>query len=141
MNLEATPINDLFVLHRPVFQDARGQFTRLFAAEGIAKAGRPTQAVHVNASTSVQAGTLRGIHFQFPPYAEAKIVACTAGAIWDVAVDLRASPRKVFGFALLPRRRGWARLKRPWSGSTRGGRVQGPILSGFAPRPSLTDFL
>ena len=105
MNLEATPINDLFVLHRPVFQDARGQFTRLFAAEGIAKAGRPTQAVHVNTSTSVQAGTLRGIHFQFPPYAEAKIVACTAGAIWDVGVDLRpGSPTQFqwFGTTLTP---------------------------------------
>ena len=105
MKLEATPINDLFVLHRPVFQDARGQFTRLFAAEGIAKAGRPTKAVHVNTSTSVEAGTLRGIHFQFPPYAEAKIVACTAGAIWDVGVDLRpGSPTRFqwFGTKLTP---------------------------------------
>jgi dTDP-4-dehydrorhamnose 3,5-epimerase len=105
MKLEATPISDLFVLHRPVFHDARGQFTRLFAAEGIAKAGRPTQAVHVNTSTSVEAGTLRGIHFQFPPHAEAKIVACTAGAIWDVGVDLRpGSPTRFqwFGTTLTP---------------------------------------
>jgi dTDP-4-dehydrorhamnose 3,5-epimerase len=105
MKLEATPIGDLFVLHRPVFHDARGQFTRLFAAEGIAEAGRPTQAVHVNTSTSVQAGTLRGIHFQFPPYAEAKIVACTAGAIWDVGVDLRpgsATRFQWFGTTLTP---------------------------------------
>ena len=89
MKLETTPIEDLFVLHRAVHQDKRGQFTRLFAAEELASAGRPTEAVHVNSSLSVEAGTLRGIHFQLPPYAEAKVVACTAGAIWDVGVDLR----------------------------------------------------
>ena len=89
MKLEATPIDGLFILHRPVFQDKRGQFTRLYAAEGLVQAGRPTKAVHVNSSTSAEVGTLRGIHFQYPPYSEAKIVACTAGAIWDVGVDLR----------------------------------------------------
>lgn len=89
MELTSTPIHDLFVMHRPVHQDSRGQFTRLFAEEGLAAVGRPTHAQHINTSTSVLAGTLRGIHFQYPPYAEAKIVACTAGAIWDVGVDLR----------------------------------------------------
>lgn len=105
MKLEPTPISGLFVLHRPVYQDSRGQFTRLFAAEGIAAAGRPTEAIHVNTSTSVETGTLRGIHFQYPPYAEAKIVACTAGAIWDVGVDLRpGSPTRFqwFGTKLTP---------------------------------------
>lgn len=105
MKLEATPIEGLYVLHRPVHQDKRGQFTRLFAAEVLASAGRPTEAIHVNTSTSVEAGTLRGIHFQYPPYAEAKIVACTAGAIWDVGVDLRPdSPTRFqwFGKKLTP---------------------------------------
>jgi dTDP-4-dehydrorhamnose 3,5-epimerase len=105
MILEATPIKDLFVLHRPVHKDSRGHFTRLFAAEGLAAAGRPTEAVHVNTSTSVETGTLRGIHFQYPPYAEAKIVACTSGAIWDVGVDLRpGSPTRFqwFGTTLTP---------------------------------------
>lgn len=100
MKLESTPINGLFVLYRPVHQDSRGQFTRLFAAEGLASAGRPIDAMHVNASTSVESGTLRGIHFQYPPYAEAKVVACTAGAIWDVGVDLRpGSPTRFQWFA------------------------------------------
>ena len=89
MKLETTPIKDLFVLHRPLRKDERGTFTRLFGADEIAEAGRPTNIVHVNTSTSTEAGTLRGIHFQYPPHAEAKIVACTAGAIWDVGVDLR----------------------------------------------------
>ena len=105
MKLETTHIEDLFVLRRPVHQDSRGQFTRLFAAEGLASAGRPTEAVHVNTSTSEKTGTLRGIHFQYPPFAEAKVVACTAGAIWDVGVDLRpGSPTQYqwFGIKLTP---------------------------------------
>jgi len=105
MKLETTPIKDLFVLHRSVQKDSRGQFTRLFAAEGLASAGRPTEAVHVNTSTSEKAGTLRGIHFQYPPYAESKMVACTAGSIWDVGVDLRpGSPTQFqwFGINLTP---------------------------------------
>ena len=105
MKLEPTPINGLFVLHRAVHKDSRGQFRRIFAAEELAAAGRPTNAVHVNTSTSVETGTLRGIHFQYPPYEEAKDVACTAGAIWDVGVDLRpGSPTRFhwFGTELTP---------------------------------------
>jgi dTDP-4-dehydrorhamnose 3,5-epimerase len=100
MQLEPTPIKDLFILHRPVRSDGRGTFTRLFGADEIAAAGRPTNAVHVNTSTSIEVGTLRGIHFQYPPFAEAKVVACTAGAIWDVGVDLRVnSPTRFQWFA------------------------------------------
>ena len=105
MTLEPTKIKDLFVLHRPLRRDERGTFTRLFGADEIAAAGRPTSAVHVNTSTSSGVGTLRGIHFQYPPHAEAKVVACTAGAIWDVGVDLRpGSPTQFqwFGSILTP---------------------------------------
>ena len=103
--MEKTPIEGLFVLHRPLRRDERGFFTRLFGADEIAIAGRPTQAVHVNSSTSVEVGTLRGIHFQYPPHAEAKIVSCVAGAIWDVGIDLRpGSPTRFewFGTKLTP---------------------------------------
>lgn len=89
MKLETTSIDGLFVLHRSVRWDERGFFSRLFGADEIAAAGRPTQAIHVNSSTSTEAGTLRGIHFQYPPHAETKIVSCAAGAIWDVGIDLR----------------------------------------------------
>ena len=89
MKLQTTPIPDLFILQRPIRSDDRGTFTRLFGVDEVAIAGRPTKAMHVNTSTSSLKGTLRGIHFQYSPFAEAKIVACTAGAIWDVAVDLR----------------------------------------------------
>ena len=105
MKLELTPIKDLFILHRLVRRDERGFFTRLFGTDEIAAAGRPTKATHVNTSTSIEVGTLRGIHFQYPPHAEAKIVACTTGAVWDVGIDLRpGSPTRFqwFGTILTP---------------------------------------
>lgn len=105
MELNTTPIEGLFTLSRPVYRDVRGKFTRLFASEGLVSLGRSTEAVHVNTSTSTKAGTVRGIHFQYPPYAETKIVACTSGALWDVGVDLRpGSPTQFqwFGALLTP---------------------------------------
>lgn len=105
MKLENTPIEGLFLLQRPVHRDERGFFSRLYADDEIALLGRPTKAFHVNSSTSVETGTLRGIHFQYPPYAEAKIVSCVAGAIWDVGIDLRpGSPTRFswYGTRLTP---------------------------------------
>lgn len=105
MKLESTSIKDLFVLQRPLRRDSRGFFTRLFGADELAAAGRPTQAIHVNSSTSVSVGTLRGIHFQYAPHCETKIVSCVAGAVWDVGIDLRpGSPTRFqwFGTALTP---------------------------------------
>ena len=105
MNIESTSIEGLSLIHRPVRQDERGFFSRIFGADEIEKAGRPTKAVHVNTSTSIKAGTIRGIHFQYPPYSEAKIVSCVAGAIWDVGIDLRPdSPTRFqwFGTTLTP---------------------------------------
>jgi dTDP-4-dehydrorhamnose 3,5-epimerase len=105
VKLEATPISDLFVIHRPLRRDSRGFFSRLFGADEIAAAGRPTHAVHVNSSTSTSIGTLRGIHFQYSPHCETKIVSCVAGAIWDLAIDLRpgsATRFQWFGTELTP---------------------------------------
>ena len=105
LKIEPTFIKDLYVVHRHVHQDERGIFNRFFAADELAAAGRPSEAVHINASTSTSTGTLRGIHFQYPPFAEGKIVSCAAGAVWDVGIDLRPnSPTrfKWFGTKLTP---------------------------------------
>lgn len=70
--------------------DARGFFARLYCAEEFAAQGLCTSWVQMNTSLSHRAGTLRGLHFQRPPAAEAKLVRCLRGAIHDVLVDLRA---------------------------------------------------
>lgn len=72
------------------FQDARGWFSETWRRDRYAAAGIDVDFVQDNHSYSRPAGTLRGIHFQTPPFAQAKLVRCLRGRIWDVAVDLRA---------------------------------------------------
>jgi dTDP-4-dehydrorhamnose 3,5-epimerase len=105
MFLEETPIKGLFTLRRKIHQDARGIFSRLYSEDEIIGHNAGAKPVHINSSISNKVGTLRGIHFQYPPYHEVKIVSCVAGAVWDVGVDLRPnSPTrfKWFGIELTP---------------------------------------
>lgn len=69
--------------------DARGFFARMFCSGEFADHGLCTSWVQMNTSYSQAKGTLRGLHFQRPPMAEAKLVRCLKGAIYDVIVDLR----------------------------------------------------
>jgi dTDP-4-dehydrorhamnose 3,5-epimerase len=69
--------------------DERGFFARLFCPDEFAAAGCAFAPAQMNLSRNALAGTLRGLHFQAAPHAEAKIVRVTRGAIYDVAVDLR----------------------------------------------------
>jgi dTDP-4-dehydrorhamnose 3,5-epimerase len=69
--------------------DARGFFARLFCADEFAKQGLDSHVAQTNLSFNRTCGTLRGLHRQVPPYAEAKLVRCIRGAIVDVAVDVR----------------------------------------------------
>jgi dTDP-4-dehydrorhamnose 3,5-epimerase len=84
-------------------RDPRGFFARTFCAREFADHGLTTRFLQNSTSHSVARGTLRGMHFQRPPHAEAKVVSCLKGAIWDVIIDLRAdSPtyRRWQGFEL-----------------------------------------
>lgn len=69
--------------------DARGWFSESYNRARLADLGITEDFVQDNHAMSAARGTLRGMHFQRPPHAQAKIVRCIAGAIWDVAVDLR----------------------------------------------------
>jgi dTDP-4-dehydrorhamnose 3,5-epimerase len=71
------------------FVDERGWFCETYRQDRLAALGIAEAFVQDNQSMSLAAGTLRGIHFQSPPRAQAKLVRCLAGRIWDVAVDLR----------------------------------------------------
>jgi dTDP-4-dehydrorhamnose 3,5-epimerase len=69
--------------------DERGFFARAWCAEEFAEQGLSTKLVQANLSFNVHAGTVRGMHFQVDPQAEAKLVRCTRGSIYDVIIDLR----------------------------------------------------
>jgi dTDP-4-dehydrorhamnose 3,5-epimerase len=84
-----TPIAGAMVIDLEPRSDDRGFFSRSYCADEFAAAGIDHEVVQENVSFNLLAGTCRGIHFQRPPHAEAKLVRCTAGAIFDVVVDLR----------------------------------------------------
>lgn len=101
MKLEKTSLDGLWILHPKVFPDDRGWFYESYNAERMAALGITTSFVQDNHSKSVQ-NTLRGLHFQTTP-GQVKLVRCTSGKIWDVAVDIRPnSPTfgKWFGLIL-----------------------------------------
>lgn len=103
MQIEETPIPGLLVITPARFGDARGFFSESYNKARMAEHGIKTQFVQDNHSLSEQAGTVRGLHFQSPPHAQAKLVRCGRGRLFDVAVDIRkGSPTfgKWFGLEL-----------------------------------------
>jgi dTDP-4-dehydrorhamnose 3,5-epimerase len=89
MIFRETRLPGAFVIELEARKDDRGFFARTFCAEEFATHGLEAQFVQCNLSLSQQKGTLRGLHFQWMPWGEAKLVRCVRGAIWDVIVDLR----------------------------------------------------
>ena len=87
--LDATPLAGLLLCRRRVLADERGEFERLFCAEELAQAGFGHGAVQINRSLTRRVGAVRGLHFQYPPHAEHKLVSCLSGRVFDVAVDVR----------------------------------------------------
>jgi dTDP-4-dehydrorhamnose 3,5-epimerase len=89
MRITETALSGLFVVDITPFGDERGHFARTFCAEEFARAGLPTTFVQCSTSFNRRQGTLRGLHYQDDPCPEGKLVRCTRGAAFDVAVDLR----------------------------------------------------
>ena len=88
MNIIKTPIEGLLVIEPQVFKDARGYFVETYNEQRYREAGIDAAFVQDNQSCSSY-GVVRGLHFQRPPYTQAKLVSCTIGKVLDVAVDLR----------------------------------------------------
>ncbi|MBE7411769.1 MAG: dTDP-4-dehydrorhamnose 3,5-epimerase [Leptospiraceae bacterium] len=98
-----TPINGLYIIERNIVSDDRGYFFRIFAKEELLKIGHTKPIVHINFSHANNRYTTKGLHFQYPPYSEIKIVTCVKGEVFDFVVDLRKnSPHflKWFGITL-----------------------------------------
>lgn len=89
MRFIETGLKGAFIIEPEPAEDHRGFFARIFCEEEFRKHGIDFKVVQCNISYNKRKGTLRGMHFQAPPYEEAKLVRCIKGAIYDVIIDLR----------------------------------------------------
>ena len=88
-----TKLPGAYVIEVERREDQRGFFGRTFCREEFEAHGLNSQVVQCNTSFNKRKGTLRGMHFQAVPFAEAKLVRCTSGSIYDVIIDLRPASR------------------------------------------------
>lgn len=98
MRFTQTPLTGVWVIELDLLGDERGWFARTFDAEEFAARGLNPTVAQCNASFNAKRDTLRGMHYQADPHGESKLVRCVRGAIFDVALDLRADS---------PTYRGW----------------------------------
>lgn len=89
MRFVSTPLAGAFLIELERIPDERGFFSRAYCQREFAEHGLETATAQCNVSFNRQTGTLRGLHYQIAPHAEAKLVRCTSGRIFDVIVDLR----------------------------------------------------
>ena len=89
MQFRETRIAGAWIVDVEPSQDERGMFARTFDSAGFDERGLSLEVVQSSTSLNIRAGTLRGLHYQEGPHAERKLVRCTAGAVYDVLVDLR----------------------------------------------------
>jgi dTDP-4-dehydrorhamnose 3,5-epimerase len=91
MIFQETPLSGAYVIEPERINDNRGFFARVWCKKELSQLGLTSELVQSNIGFNLCKGTLRGLHFQKPPYAETKILRCTRGAIFDVIVDLRTT--------------------------------------------------
>ena len=89
MLIEATALPDVKLLTPKRFGDNRGYFSEVYKQTALREAGLDLEFIQDNQSLSREVGTLRGLHYQAPPFAQAKLVRVVTGRIYDVAVDIR----------------------------------------------------
>jgi dTDP-4-dehydrorhamnose 3,5-epimerase len=91
MKFSSTPLNGAYLVEIEPAMDDRGFFARSWSSEEFRQHGLDTSMAQCSISFNSKRGTLRGMHYQAEPYAETKLVRCTAGAIFDVIIDLRSA--------------------------------------------------
>jgi dTDP-4-dehydrorhamnose 3,5-epimerase len=84
------PLHGLKRVTRQRLGDPRGFLSRLFCADELNAAGWHKPVAQINQTHTEHRGTVRGLHFQYPPHTETKLVSCLQGEVWDLALDLRA---------------------------------------------------
>jgi dTDP-4-dehydrorhamnose 3,5-epimerase len=89
VNFIKTEINGVYLIEPDLLSDDRGFFARTWCEDEFQAAGLNAHLVQCNISFNKKRGTIRGMHYQTEPYSETKVIRCTMGAIYDVALDLR----------------------------------------------------
>ena len=89
MIFNETKLKGAYIIEVEPFEDERGSFARTFCRDEFETHGLNSLVAQCNISHNRKRGTLRGMHYQIAPYAEAKLVTCFAGSIYDVIIDLR----------------------------------------------------
>lgn len=89
MRFGPTEVDGCFIIDLDLLSDDRGGFARTFCTDEFAERGLEPALVQCSISLNSRAGTVRGMHRQVPPFAEAKLVRCTRGSMVDVALDMR----------------------------------------------------
>ena len=89
MKFTPTTLPGSFIIDLELISDSRGWFARTFSKNEFEKVGHYKEWVQLNHSYTQLKGTIRGMHFQFPPHTEIKMLRCIAGSIFDVIVDIR----------------------------------------------------
>ena len=89
MTFSPTPLQGSYVIDLAPFRDERGWFARTYCENEFEEIGHTAKWVQMNHSYTAKRGTIRGMHFQVPPYREIKMVRCVRGKVFDVIVDIR----------------------------------------------------
>ncbi len=89
IKIEEKSIGGVFEIESQRFSDQRGSFLRIYCHETLKDILSDRNISQINHSVTREVGTVRGMHFQYPPFAEMKIIQCVRGRVFDVAVDLR----------------------------------------------------
>jgi dTDP-4-dehydrorhamnose 3,5-epimerase len=89
MKIKQTLLQDAVIIEPEPFEDARGRFSRIFCQNELCNILNGKNIVQINHSLTRQKGAIRGMHFQYPPKAEIKMVRCITGEVFDVMIDLR----------------------------------------------------
>ncbi len=89
MHIHETTIPGVRLIDSDVFPDERGLFVRAWVADEFEAMGLETRIVQASLATNTRRGTIRGLHYQAPPFEETKVIRAVRGRVWDVALDLR----------------------------------------------------
>jgi len=89
MTFTKTAIEGVVIVDPDLFPDKRGAFVRMYMPNEMRERGLETEIAHCGLTVNHVRGTIRGLHYQSPPFSEAKFVRATRGIVFDVAVDLR----------------------------------------------------